>query len=338
MAQLADLDLNLLRVFAQLHEQRRVSRVAETLGLSQPAVSNALARLRKALGDPLFVATPAGMAPTPLAEELAGPVAQALATLHAALSRPQGFEPTLSQRVFTVGMTDIGEIYFLPALMGALAERAPNLALSTVRNTSVNLKEAMEGGQVDLAIGLLPQLSSGFHRRTLFTQRYVCMMRADHPLAQGGAFGLEQFSAANHLGVVTPGNGHGRVDELLARSGIQRRVRLTVPHFVAIGHILASTDLIATVPERLAQRLASVYGLVALPHPADLPEVSIAVYWHAKLHGDAGNLWLRQLVGELFVDSATAAVGIDDDELMGAANSSDFAAPDTLTAQPSTMR
>jgi DNA-binding transcriptional LysR family regulator len=338
MAQLADLDLNLLRVFARLHEQRRVSRVADSLGLSQPAVSNALARLRKALADPLFVATPAGMAPTPLAEALAGPVAQALAMLQAALSRPQGFEPAHSPRVFTVGMTDIGEIYFLPALMRALAERAPMLALSTVRNTSVNLKEAMEGGQVDLAIGLLPQLTSGFHRRTLFTQRYVCLMRAGHALARGDAFGLEQFSAAHHLGVVTPGTGHGRVDELLARAGIQRCVRLSVPHFVAIGHILASTDLIATVPQRLAQRLAGVHGLVALPHPADLPEVSIAVYWHAKVHGDAGNQWLRQLMGELFVDSAAAARGLGDDELLDAANSSDFAAPDTLTAQTSTMR
>ncbi|MEY4750163.1 MAG: hypothetical protein RIQ60_2377 [Pseudomonadota bacterium] len=324
MTQLADLDLNLLRVFAQLHAQRRVSRVAESLGLSQPAVSNALARLRKALGDPLFVATPAGMAPTPLAEELAGPVAQALATLQTALSRPQGFDPSTSQRVFSVGMTDIGEIYFLPALMQALAQRAPNIALSTVRNTAVNLKEAMESGQVDLAIGLLPQLSSGFHRRTLFTQRYVCLMRAGHPLART-AFGVEQFSAAEHLGVVTSGTGHGRVDELLARSGIRRRVRLSVPHFVAIGHILASTDLIATVPERLAERLAGVYGLVALPHPADLPEVSIAVYWHAKLHTDVGNHWLRQLVGELFVDTGTALVGVDDNDDSGsAANNSAF--------------
>ena len=314
MTQLADLDLNLLRVFAQLHEQRRVARVAESLGLSQPAVSNALARLRKVLGDPLFVATPAGMVPTPLAEELAGPVVQALTTLQQALSRPQGFEPAVSRRIFTVGMTDIGEIYFLPALMGTLAERAPHLALSTVRNTSVNLKEAMEAGQVDLALGLLPQLSSGFHRRTLFAQRYVCLMRAGHPLARGEAFALEQFGAADHLCVVTPGTGHGRVDELLARSGVRRRVRLTVPHFVAIGHILASTDLIATVPERLAQRLAGVHGLEAVPHPADLPEASIAVYWHAKANTDAGNRWLRQLMGELFVDKATAVVGMDDED------------------------
>jgi DNA-binding transcriptional LysR family regulator len=192
-----------------------------------------------------------------------------------------------------------------------VADRAPHLALSTVRNTTVNLKEAMEAGQVDLAIGLLPQLSSGFHRRTLFTQRYVCLMRAGHPLA-AAPFGLEQFGAADHVGVVSPGTGHGRVDELLARSGIRRRLKLTVPHFVAIGHILASTDLIATVPERLAHRLASVHGLVALPHPADLPEASIAVYWHAKAHTDAGNQWLRQLMGELFVDGAAATVGIDD--------------------------
>jgi DNA-binding transcriptional LysR family regulator len=131
-------------------------------------------------------------------------------------------------------------------------------------------------------------------------------MRTGHPLA-AQPLGLEQFAAADHVGVVSPGTGHGRVDELLARSGIRRRLRLTVPHFVAIGHILASTDLIATVPEGLAQRLAGVHGLVALPHPADLPEVSIAVYWHAKVHGDAGNEWLRQLLGELFAHPGPAA-------------------------------
>ena len=173
--QLSDIDLNLLVVFHQLMLQRRVSRVAEHLGLSQPAVSNALARLRRLLDDPLFLRTPAGMQPTPLAEQLAAPVAQALAAIHGALNQRAGFEPAHSERVFRIGMTDIGEIYFLPRLMDAIARCAPGVSVSTLRNAAINLKEEMEAGHVDLAIGLLPQLKSGFFQRRLFTQRYVCL-------------------------------------------------------------------------------------------------------------------------------------------------------------------
>ncbi|MFM2120792.1 MAG: hypothetical protein RL722_2260 [Pseudomonadota bacterium] len=319
------LDLNLLRLFVHLHELRRVSRVAERLGLSQPAVSNALARLRTALGDPLFIPTPGGMQPTPRAQALAGPIQQALAQLQQALARPADFDPARSSRVVTLGMTDIGEIFFLPTLMQALAERAPGMSLRTVRPqgpgataattsaagadpATTDLKAALTRGEVDLAIGLHPQLESGFHRRPLFPQRYVCLLRQGHALAgRGAAFSLADFSAADHLVVVAPGTGHGRVDELLNRAGISRRVRLTVPHFVAVGHILARTDLIATVPERLAERLAPVHGLIALPHPVSLPAADIALYWHARNQGDAGHQWLRQLVGELFSDAGAQA-------------------------------
>jgi len=299
--ELEDIDLNLLVLFNQLLVERRVSKVADNLGLTQPAVSNSLARLRKLLGDELFLRTPSGMQPTPFAEQLAEPVTYALGMIHGALNQRSSFDPQRSNRSFTIGMTDIGEIYFLPTLMERLRQQAPGVSLSTVRNTGVNLKDEMEAGKVDLAIGLLPQLKAGFFQRRLFRQRYVCLFRHGHRLDRK-KMSLTEFSAAEHLVVVSPGTGHGKVDELLERSGIERRVRLTVPHYVAIGHILQTTDLVATVPERLAQRMTAPFGLVYVAHPAKLPEVAINVFWHAKYHRTPDSQWLRTLVFETFVD------------------------------------
>lgn len=307
MAQLdlKDIDLNLLVVFDRLLFERSVSRAADSLGITQPAVSNALARLRKALGDELFLRTPRGMEPTPFAEQLAESVTYALGMIQGALNQRQSFDPLTSERAFTVCMTDIGEIDFLPDLMGYLGTLAPRVRLSTVRNTAVNLKDEMEAGHVDLAIGFLPQLKAGFFQRRVFSQRYVCLMRRGHRLDQEG-LSLDDFSSADHLAVISSGTGHGHVDELLERNGVARNIRLTVPHFVAVGHILSRSDLVATVPVRLAERMSVPFGLVYKPHPARLPEIAINLFWHAKQHKDPGNQWLRSLVFDRFGEGAAA--------------------------------
>ncbi len=299
MNPLERLDFNQLEVFHHLLVERRVSRAAARLGVSQPAVSNALAKLRRRLGDELFVRTPAGMEPTPYAQQLGACVGEALALIRQALQQRSVFEPARSERTFTVGMTDIGEIYFLPALLERLQRDAPGVRLSTVRNTTVRLKDEMSEGRVDLAIGLLPQLQAGFFQQHLFTQRYVCLMRSGHALA-GRRLSLKDFTAAEHVVVVAAGTGHHEADDWLAEQGIVRRVRLVVPHFVAIGHILAGSDLIATVPERLAERMTQPFGLVSRRHPAPLPQAAIHAFWHARFHQDAGNQWLRGLFFEMF--------------------------------------
>jgi DNA-binding transcriptional LysR family regulator len=302
--ELRDIDLNQLVLFQQLMVERRVSRVADNLGLTQPAVSNALAKLRRQFGDDLFVRTPSGMVPTPFAEQLAEPVGYALAMIHSGLNQQTRFAPATAQRSVTIGMTDIGEIVFLPRLVEQLSREAPGVTLNTVRNTAVNVRDDMESGKVDLAIGLLPQLKAGFFQRRLFRQRYVCLFR------QGMHRGkkkltLTDFRAAEHLVVVSAGTGHGKVDELLQRAGIDRLVRLKVPHFVGVGHILQGTNLVATVPERLAQELSEPFGLTYLPHPIKLPEIAINVFWHAKVHRSPANQWLRRMVFDLFADDAS---------------------------------
>jgi DNA-binding transcriptional LysR family regulator len=172
-----------------------------------------------------------------------------------------------------------------------------------VRNTAVNLRDAMEAGQVDIAIGLLPQLKASIFQRRLFRQRYVCLFGATHALAAKPKLTLKDFCAAEHLLIKAAGTGHGQVDELMATQGIARRIRLTVPHFVAIGHILRSTPMIATVPERLAQSIAEPFGLVWRTHPVALPQIAINAFWHARFHRDPGNQWLRGVLFDRFADT-----------------------------------
>lgn len=299
--ELKDVDLNLLLVFNQLLAERRVSKVAEALGLTQPGVSNALKRLRLLLGDELFVRTARGMEPTPYALRLAEPIGYALSTIHDSLNEVAHFDPATSKRKFTLGMTDIGEMYFLPKLMEVLRRQAPGVTVSTVRNTSVNLQDEMEAGHVDLAIGLLPQLKSGYFQRRLFKQRYVCMFRKGHPLDKE-TLTVEEFRDADHVTVVASGTGHAVVDQSIERLGIRRNIGLTVPHFVAVGHILSNSSMIATVPERYAMACVQPFGLRYVTHPLALPEININVFWHAKFNKEPANKWLRGLIFDQFAD------------------------------------
>lgn len=297
--ELSDIDLNLLVLFQHLIVERRVSKVAENMGLTQPAVSNALAKLRRTFGDELFLRTPSGMVPTPFAEQLSEPIGYALGMIHSGLNQRTQFEPANVKRTVTIGMTDIGEIVFLPALLERLGREAPGVTLNTVRNTAVNLRDDMESGKVDLAIGLLPNLKAGFFQRRLFRQRYVCLFRRGHTLDRPRVT-LAGYRAAEHLVIVSAGTGHGTVDELIRKAGIDRVVRLTVPHFVSVGHILQRTALVATVPERLAETLVEPFDLTLRPHPVTLPDAAINMFWHAKVHREPANQWLRGVIFDLF--------------------------------------
>ncbi|CAB3629938.1 LysR family transcriptional regulator [Achromobacter mucicolens] len=298
---LKDVDLNLLVVFNELHKHGRVSAAAESLGISQPGVSNALARLRKLLGDELFLRTSRGMVPTPYAESLAQPIADALAALHGTLNARVAFDPARSERAFVIGVNDVGETYFLPRLMRALDQVAPGVTIRTVRTTSIDVRDEMERGRMDLAMGFLPGLKGGFFQRRLFRQPYVCIFRQDHPLARSGV-SARQFRAAEHVAIVSEGTGHGVVDEVIARAGIRRRLRLTVPHFMAVGPVLQATDMIAVVPQRFADCACGPFGLASAPCPVKIPESVINVFWHARNHREAANQWLRQVVVDVFAD------------------------------------
>jgi DNA-binding transcriptional LysR family regulator len=308
---LTRLDLNLLLVFHHLLREKRVSAVATVLGMSQPAVSSALGRLRTSLDDPLFLRTQGGMVPTPYALQLAEPVATALDGLQQALQVRASFDPTTSARRFSLAMTDVGEMYFLPVLMDALAQSAPGVTLNVVAVTSASLGEDMSSGRTDLALGLLPQLQAGFFQQALFRQPYVCLMREGHPLANAPRLALADFAAADHVRVIAAGTGHGRIDEAIAgaleQEGLQRRIRLTVPNYVALGDVLGHSDLIATVPERFAQRVTRPFTLTTRTLPMKVDGSAIHQFWHARLHKDPGHQWLRELVAQCFGDGSKAS-------------------------------
>lgn len=301
-----NLDLNLLRVLVQVHADRNVSQAAEHLGMSQPAVSSALKRLRETLGDRLFIPTARGMQATPLAEQMAPQIAAALASIGEAMACKVNFDAATSHRRFAVAMTDIGEVHFLPPLMHTIRAKAPSVSIATVRQTAVNLRVEMEQGKVDLALGHLPDLTTDFHQRLLFTQRYVCLFRKGHPI-ENATNPLEVYANAEHAQVLSVGTGHGRVDELIDRLNLARRIRLRVPHFVALADVLESSDLVATVPEVFARRSARRFQLSYRPHPVDLPTIEIRVFWHSKYHQDPANRWLRDMIVELFGEAGATA-------------------------------
>ena len=292
---LEEFDLNLLLVFDRLVKTRKVSAVADALGVTQPAISRALQRLRATLGDELFFRTPAGMEPTTYAAHLAGPVSAALESLRAAIKDEFQFNPHTSQRNFTIRMTDIGELTILPRLLRYVENAAPALTFKIVRDNGAALKAEMEAGQIDLAIGLIEDLGAGFFRRPFFRQGYVCMFRLDHPLACK-SMTRDDFERAEHVVVTAAGTGHTRIDELIEAQGVKRKIKLRVPNYASLELLLLASDLIATVPEALAQADLRTSAIKFANHPLELPTLPIELFWHARSHHDPANIWLRKII------------------------------------------
>ena len=297
---LRDLDLNLLLIFHQIVIDKSVSGAADSLGLSQPAVSNALKRLRVTFNDALFVRTSQGMQPTPYAALLISPIAQTIDLLNTAINQRDSFDPKTSKKCFYVSMTDIGDMYFLPRLIETLMKSYPNISVKTQRSDP-DLAMNLEEGQVDLAVGLHPELQAGFHQRRLFHHRYVALCRVGHPLSQL-PMTRENFCRYGHIKITSPSAGYGEMDVMMRQAGLERDIRLEIPHFLAVAPILRGTDLIATVPERFAMSCLEPFQLISLPLPLDLPEIAIHLFWHSKYHRDPANQWFRQLIFDLFAD------------------------------------
>jgi DNA-binding transcriptional LysR family regulator len=294
-----DIDLNLLRVFDAVLHEKGVTPAAARLGLTQPAVSNALARLRKLFGDALFVRTPRGVDATPFARELAEPVRQALALLESALAHGPGFDPATSTRAFRFYMSDLGQVEFLPPLVERVQRAAPLVRLEAVAADLEDIGDALGAGALDLAVGFLPALGPPVERRALFRDPYMCLMRADHP-AIGRKLTRKQFLEAAHVLVTYRGGGHRVIEEALERAGAARRIALRVPHFTVVPMVLERTDLVLTLPARVARVFERRGRLKALPPPVPMPAAEVAVHWHERFEADPGNRWLREQVVQLF--------------------------------------
>lgn len=293
------MDLNLLAVFQEVYRERQISSAARRLGLSQSAVSNALARLRRVFGDELFVRTGQGMLPTPCAQALAEPVGAALAQVALALNRRSAFDAATSKRRFTIAMTDVGEVHFMPALIERCRLAAPLVQISSRRAAGIALKEEMESGRVDLAIGPFEDISEALYQRLLFRQPYVSMVRRGHALTQGKV-DLARFAACEHLFVESTEAPYDRINQLLEKAGVGASTRFRVPHFTAVPYIIGASDLVVTVPQKLAERAGPPFGLAWITPPLDLPTLQTNMFWHRRYNQDPGNGWLRALVADAF--------------------------------------
>jgi DNA-binding transcriptional LysR family regulator len=298
-----DLDLNLLRAFDAIASAGSVTVAGANIGLSQPAMSNALARLRELFGDPLFVRTPRGMRPTPFAQQLAQPVRDALRLIQGALQQHAGFDPRSSGNTFRLSMTDIGEMVFLPGLLARVKRDAPGVKIEVARIPIKDVHAALEAGEIDLAVGFLPGLTTGVLRQPLFREHYVCMMRAGHPLA-GAKISVKQFREAAHVLVSYAGTGHQVIEETFVKEGLTERIAARVPDFLVVPMILDRTDLIVTVPSRVAAVFAQLGNVKVLKLPVNIPSFEVRLHWHRRFHQDPANRWLREAMTELYAERA----------------------------------
>lgn len=298
-------DLNLLKSFDALLDECSVSRAAARVHLSQPAMSNALARLRDALNDPVLVRTPQGMEPTARALALKGPVRQALLQIETALSAQPDFDPRTAQRTFVIAATDYMEFLVLPRLMRVLEAHAPGIDIR-VRSLQLNApEEPLDAGEVDLAFGFFADVPKRLNRRHLFTETMTCLVRDEHPVLYQ-LWNLERFVGLSHLFVSTRQGSTGVVDSMLAEMGMRRRIALVVPHFLVVPYIIAETDLVVTVNSRIADTYIRELPLRTLPPPLDLPEFPITMLWHPRSDGDPGIAWLRRTLVDICHDIDSA--------------------------------
>ncbi|WP_322015639.1 LysR family transcriptional regulator [Paraburkholderia sp. J12] len=299
-----DLDLNLIPYLVAMEEARNVSRAAERLGVSQPRVSTALGKLREYFGDPLFVRTSRGMEPTPRALALIPAARDALIRIEKGMLDAQEFDPATSTHTFSIALSDVGEIVFLPRLLQLFAERAPNANLRSVSLPPGQVERGLESGDIDLAVGYFPDLGgNNFFQQRLFTHRFICMMRSGHPLA-GKPITLEQFLTMGHAVVRAEGRSQEVLEQFLEKKRLRRRAVLETPHFMSLPFILARTDLIATVPHAIGYAYVAEHASITLVEPPlALPHFDLRQHWHRKYHNGARAAWLRSVVAELFNDA-----------------------------------
>jgi DNA-binding transcriptional LysR family regulator len=295
-----DLELSHIRLLARLIETRNLSRAARQMDLSPSAASHALAKLRKLAGDPLFIASSGGLMPTPFGDRLGAAAKEALEVLTAGLAVEPRFDPRSATKRFSIYLSNVGQLTFLPTLMAFLQNEAPGLSIRAVTIPVESPGKALESGEIDLAVGVFDNLIGGFHETPLGREPYVCLVRADHPSFQSGMT-MEAFLQVPHAIADSTGSAHhASLDRAMDRSKIKRHVKLIVPEFAALPMLLPDSNLLVIVPQRLAALLATHLPIKILPPPISIPPMNVAIYWHERYHRDPANQWLRQTFVKLF--------------------------------------
>lgn len=289
---LRTLDLNLLLVFDTVYTERNISRAAKKLHLSQPTVSNAIARLRDRLGDPLFVRSPTGMAPTPRAKTLAEPVRQALDLLESSVRGRGAFDFAESSRTFVIAVEDYGETVILPRFVDWLGQVAPGIRIRIRPEPGEKLTEELRAGAVDLSLDYFSQRAPGFHNECVMTETLLTLTRVDHPQAKE-RMTLESYLMLRHV-VLTPRTGATPIiDAALAKRGLRRQIAVEVPHFMSMPLMVQASNMTCTLPKRMAHLYADHFRLKAHPVPLRVPNFPVFLIWHKSADADPAHEWLR---------------------------------------------
>ncbi|SEM20415.1 transcriptional regulator, LysR family [Pseudomonas sp. NFIX51] len=287
------LDLNLLLVFDALMQEQNLSRAAVRLNLSQPAVSNALARLRSQLDEPLFIRTARGMQPTPRAHVLHGSVRQALRLLQEGLDPGSEFDPAASDQTFTLSMNDYAQARLLPALSRRLQSAAPKVRLAVRSDAADSLPAWLTTGMLDLAVDYLYFDDPDLCYQPLLEEQLVVIGRIDHPAFEP-QLGLKAYEQSQHVAIPDRGGRGSPLEIVLGSAKVQRHVQLFVPHYLSIPLIVAQSDLLGTVPRRLAEHFCALMPIRIAELPLVAPPVQVSLIWHRQQERGPGHRWLRE--------------------------------------------
>jgi len=295
MNDLRRIDLNLLVILDALLGEQHVTRAAERLHLSQPAVSHALARLRDLLGDPLLVRAGSGLVPTARALELAAPLAETLAQVQSLLA-PNTFDPASARRTFRLAMSDYGAAIILPGLIRTLRTEAPGIDLQISHASREGMVEGLLNGDIDLAAGVLPELPGDLRSTPLFEERYVCLLDRQS-LPAGGVLDLPTYLSRPHVLLEMRGIGTPEIERTLTALRERRRVAISLPHWSVAPRFISGTDLILTVASRALNEVDDE-SLIVVPPPFEIAPFTFVSAWHKRRGGDQALNWLNQRIGE----------------------------------------
>jgi len=290
-------DLNLFQVFDTIYTERNLTHAARSLSITQPAVSNALARLRKLFDDELFVRTARGMMPTPVAESIAQNVSEALALLSSSILDREGFDAQVSERTYQFSMSDLAEAVLLPRLIPHLKEAGPGISLQSYYVKRHELLRQLSRGEVDFAVDVPLVEDPQLCHQSLICDDYVCVVRKDHPVL-GHELTLDRFLSLRHIQLSSRRKGLGQIDLALLKLDVERMTRLRVQHYGVAVAIVATTDLVLCLPRFLAVG----DELEVLELPFAVPQLDYHLYWHRHSDSDSSHRWMREAIIGLFQD------------------------------------
>lgn len=295
---LSDIDLNLFVVFDAIYTEGNLTRAGEIIGITQPAVSNSLSRLRKMFDDPLFVRTAEGMVPTPVAQNIVGPVRQALGLIRSSVQESDNFDPIASDKRYRVSMSDLTQSIVFPYVLGRLSKEAPHIAVDCYQVRRRDLNVELASGNLDFAVDIPLTPDPQIKQAPLFSHPHVCVMRKDHPQIRD-KLSTDDYLSVGHIHISSRRGGLGHVDLALGKLGKRRNIALRTQHYLATPELVSRTDLVLTVPRIFADFLVRQYPVRYLDLPFSVPNLESHLYWHESTDKDQANRWLREIILEL---------------------------------------